>query len=358
MQILTLAILSGILVICGGLHYKKSWKYRNLLVIKLLITSYITTIGALSLFLLSTFSLDIGITLVSGIIAEVILSIAVSFYIITIESLRVPRASDVVLTLVGLAVFFRFFSLILYPPHLLLTEDLLVITEDIITTYHLISISLLGLLITIEFALMILKGFQKKEKKRAVLFLGIPLSFSFLIGLHIIFNVGLGPITASLYCMRYILVSAISCAFSIAIYYDPESILLLPVEIFGVAVTTKEGIEITSRTLREERTKHVRLGTLLLGLIYSLNLEFERHELTDAFESITLEDFNLLIYYGRNLIGTVIGKGQNLIVENWLKSIIIETERKIGDIEIGLITDREIDITNEILDRYEWIFRK
>ncbi|MHA1665273.1 MAG: hypothetical protein ACTSVW_05510 [Candidatus Njordarchaeales archaeon] len=358
MQILTLALLSAILVICGGIHYKKSWKYRNLLVIKLLIISYITTIGALSLFLLSTFSFNIGITLVSGIIAELILSIAISFYVITIESLRVPRASDVVLTLVGLAVFFRFLSLILYPPHLLLTEDLLVITEDIITTYHLISISLLGLLITIEFALMILKGFQKKEKKRAVLFLGIPLSFSFLIGLHIIFNISLGPITASLYCVRYILVSVISCAFSIAIYYDPESILLLPVEIFGVAVTTKEGVEIASRTLREERTKHVRLGTLLLGLIYSLNLEFERRELTDAFESITLEDFNLLIYYGRSLIGTVIGKGQNLIVEDWLKNVVRETEKKIGEIESGLITDHEITIAEKVLDDFDWIFEK
>jgi len=353
-----LSLASLLLVIIGNLCFTKSWRYRNLSIVKILILLSIISFFSCLFLLVSIFSASEKMALLLIISAEFLFAVFGAIAVGVIEFLRVPKASDVVLTLTGFIIFFRILSLISDTYEMVNINNLWLVKLISVSTYLVLATSLYILLIIIEFLLFLGKGLRFREKRRGIMFLMLPFSVGIAISVFFLYFLSSGNFDITLNYGKYIFVGIFIAVTSLILYYDPESILLLPVEMFGVTITTKEGVEITSRTLKGERAKHVRLGTLLLGLIYSLNLEFERHELTDTFESITLEDFNLLIYYGRNLIGAVIGKGQNLIVEDWLKNVVIEIERRIGDIETGLITDHEMQIADNILGRYERIFGK
>ena len=72
---------------------------------------------------------------------------------------------------------------------------------------------------------------------------------------------------------------------------------------------------------------------------------------------IILEDTNLIIFYGENLIGLIVCNGKSLLLQGYLKKIVVEIESCMGEFEEGIVTDSEIQVAKNVLDGYNWLLR-
>lgn len=142
--------------------------------------------------------------------------------------------------------------------------------------------------------------------------------------------------------------------FYLVLYFrnDPEKLVLLPVYARGIIIYTYRGLPIIQRIIDKKGERLVILASTIIESLLSLELTMMRLRKSREIKTYDLVDSKILIYFSAKLIGAIIINRDNPVVRNILRAIIHELESYLNYIDESIITERELDLVNLVINKY------
>jgi len=286
------------------------------------------------------FNISILIIVISGLL------LYIYFYI-----LRAEEITPYVLTLCLLLVFFKGISLLMNPIKVYVLDDIM-IREAHLSPFSVLISSIIISLIIFELARLhkyVKRKIHYKKYSRA-----IAGTYSMIIIMIPLFIIGSKFKTISILIpyLQGALTSFVMLYLVLYFQKNPEKVVLLPVYVRGFLIHTYGGLSVVRRAISREAERLVVLASALVASLISLEATIIKLGKEYKMRTYDLIDSKILILFGKKSVGTVIINRDNSVVRNILNQIISEFEDKIGSIDEGMITNREIDLANSIINKY------
>lgn len=142
----------------------------------------------------------------------------------------------------------------------------------------------------------------------------------------------------------------IALTISILFRHNPDKLVLLPIRIKGLLLHTYGGLAILREAISRDFERVVALSSALVASIIGLETAIVGRERKNFFMINKLMKCTIVMYFGNFVIGTIVSDRNNIVLRDIIRNIVKEYENKVGLVDEGMITNREIDAANEILD--------
>ncbi len=264
--------------------------------------------------------------------------------------LRKMSISKILLSVLFLITISKSIALIIHPFQITVIEGLMIRKAHLYPLSMLIS-TILIIIVWLEFIAM-LKVVPKHASKRKVgveLFLlystALLLPFLFVIGTQ-------NELVQVIIPYIETLMTGVVFFLVIYIYIDnPEAIYLLPVNLYGVLLSTFNGVSIYENCLRRKYCKAISLArSIILSLLTTDQpRERELHGIVRVFE---FAEFKVIVYISYFIVGVFIANITNTVLINILKNITNEYEQIIKYPGESILSDEERDVAERIVEKY------
>jgi len=282
----------------------------------------------------------------------IIANIIIIFTYIYFRALRTETINTSIVVLCFILFSFKVVTLYLDPIKVFPANSSIFLRTAHLTPLALISpLILIGLIIYEVTMLYIGARIDTKRKPYAS---KLMLTYILIIFLLPIYYIGYESIYISIiipYLQGFTL-GIVALSISILFRHDPSKLLLIPINIRGFLLHTYGGLAIIRKAIHKDFESVVALSSALVASIIGLESAIVGRERKNFFMIHKLMKLAIIMYFGNFVIGTIVANKDNIVLRDILRNIVKEYEDNIGSVDEGMITNREIDMANKILE--EW----
>jgi len=292
------------------------------------------------------------------ILSDYIVLIAFILFFIFSEVLVRPMKYKWIVFFIALVASSRLFFYF-YARMSLLEYDVLLITGElspIVEKYYLSDVFFLGLLSHFALFFAILRNFkmcrlQNSKKITAIWHLVLSLTeFPLLMKgfSDVLSYIKLYDLSLSFVLLHY--TGIISLSFFVLLMSREHlfDIIFCRTGIYGVALLTKSGLKICSKAFDVEKGKVLEKATPLVAAFSALSFIIEDKVFYDIIRVEKLLDSNLLIYYGRRVIGCFLIGNLTQVSKTFIKALVKDFENRVR-IDEGLVKDTDEENAKHII---------
>jgi len=269
---------------------------------------------------------------------------------IFLNYLRSEELSKFLLISILIITFSKAIALIIHPFEIIDIGGLLIRKAHLYLGSMIISTFLI-LLVWFELVILIraIPKYSWRKKSAIQLFLLYSLGLLF----PIMFAVGTWNELIKI-ALPYLEAINASVMFFIVVYIymdNPEYLYLLPVDLYGVLLSTFNGISIYEICLRKDYERALSLSkSIILSL---LTIDHPRgKELSGILRVFEFAEFKILVYISYFVVGVFVSNISNMVLINILKNITNEYEQIIKYPGDSLLMDDEKDIAEQVVKKY------
>lgn len=145
-----------------------------------------------------------------------------------------------------------------------------------------------------------------------------------------------------------------SLFYAFIMYYfleDPEYLHLLPVDLYGVLLTTFNGVSIFELCFDERFDRAINLAKSIMLSLLTVDMPRGK-ELSGTLRVFNFSRFQIIFYISYFVVGVFVSNISNAVLVNVLKNITNEYEQLIKYPGDSLITDEEREVARSIVEKY------
>jgi len=135
---------------------------------------------------------------------------------------------------------------------------------------------------------------------------------------------------------------------------------MTPFEVKGIMLHTYGGLSIIIKQIsfennRREVPKHRELAysNSFVSALIGIGELLEERFTPGIFRVQKLADLTIIMYFSKYVIGSLITSGDNYFLRDILKKIVLSYEKEVGEIDMSVIHDQQIELAERIYQRYK-----